>query len=147
MTATTLLILTLSLTGRLATDALPTVPPGPSAGDVAQGWASGLERLEPRDELRIPWLRSATAGRLFVHGLPEDPAGARARLVEATAMILARHGRRFEQPAWDDWFRSQDWYLPRPDYSAALLSEGEREAMDRLVQAWHRLSPGGPTKH
>jgi len=146
MTVTTLLLLVLSLGHRLPPHALPQVPPGPSAGDLGDGWAAGLDAVQPRPGVRIPWLKSATAARLFVAELPTEPAAARPRLVEAVAMILARHGRLFEQPGWDDWFRSTAWYLPRPDYSPALLSEGEREAMDRLVQSWHRLSPGGPTK-
>jgi len=146
MSTTTVLLLVLSLTVRLAPGSQPHVPPGPSAGDLGDGWAVGLDAVQPRPDARIPWLRSATSARLFVHGLGEDPAAVRPQLVEAAAMILARHGRQFEQPGWNDWFRSQAWYQPRRDYSPALLSEGEREALDRLVQAWHRLTVGGPTR-
>jgi hypothetical protein len=146
MSATTVLLLTLLLGGRLPAAPLPHVPAGPSAGDHGEGWAVSLDAIAPQAGVGIPWLRSATSARLFVHELPAEAEAARPRLVEAAAMILARHGRRFEQPAWDDWFRKSDWYQPRVDYSPALLSEGEREALDRLVQAWHRLSPGGPTR-
>lgn len=146
MNAITLLLLALSLGGRLPDAPLPHVPSGPSAGDFGDGWAAGFEAVEPRPGIDVPWLKSATAARLFVHELPEAAEEARPRLVEAAAMILARHGRRFEQPSWDDWFRSSDWYQPRSDYSPGLLSEGEREALDRLVQAWHRLGTGGPTR-
>jgi hypothetical protein len=126
--------------------ALPLVPPGPTAGDLAEGWASDLETLRPRPDERVPWLKSATAARLFLHALPSDDAEARPRIVEAVALLLARHGRTFEQPAWDGWFRAQAWYHPRPDYSPRLLSEGEREALDRLLQAWQALAPRGPVR-
>ena len=136
----------LLLTGPVVAAPLPLVPPGPSAGDHARGWVAGLEAVEPRPGAQVPWLRSATAARIHVHSLPSSAEEARPRLVEAAAMILARHGRPFEQPAWDDWFRSRSWYQARPDYSPGLLSEGEREALDLLLQAWSRLETGGPTR-
>ena len=143
MDATAALLLLTLLSG---SDSLPLVPPGPTAGDLGAGWAAELAAIEPRADARVPWLRSATSARLFVHRLPQDPQAARPRLVEAAAMILARHGRSFEHPAWDEWFRSQAWYEPGQDYAPGLLSEGEREALGLLTEAWERLTPGGPTK-
>ena len=107
----------------------------PTAGDVANGWPSDLASFPPGRSGSVPWLRSATSARLFVHFLPPDRERASVRIVEALAMIAARHGQTFEDADWQTWFEGQPWYRPGQPYSPARLSQGEREAVDLLVRA------------
>lgn len=114
-------------------------PPARTAGDVAMGWPTDTAALRPASAPeRVPWLRSSTAARLFVERLPEDPHLARVRLLEAMAVIVARHGRRFDEPEWQAFFRGQDWYRPKSDFDPRSLSQGEQEALDLLFRRFTR---------
>jgi hypothetical protein len=83
----------------------------------------------------VPWLRNATQARLFVLRLPRDEARRRGLLEAAVVHLTARHGRTFEDPTMRQVLAEAPWYVPSAHYSVQRLSEGEREALDLLLDA------------
>jgi hypothetical protein len=48
--------------------------------------------------------------------------------------VYARHGRRFETPWLREFFKSQPWYTPRPEFTIAELSQTEKDNI-KVIQS------------
>lgn len=89
--------------------------PEPTPKATAKRHWSGLSYAEVEDLRRL--IRGMSAGDLrFVRN-----------------QIFAQHGRIFDDPELSDYFASQDWYHPDPDYSDSRLSAHDRAKIRFLL--------------
>ena len=49
--------------------------------------------------------------------------------------ILARHGYPFQKPVYQEYFRSQIWYVENPDFDYNMLSEIEMANVETIKKA------------
>ena len=118
----------------------PVLPEHPIPGDWPEGYpvSHGVTVPSRAPSVDPAWPRSAVEARWLVVRLPADQAQAVARLEHAIVIMTARHGRVFEEARFKALVEKQPWYVPSPHYSMERLSQGEREALDILLQALER---------